>query len=40
MQTVREYAEALYSLSCEENLKEDIAEEIASVRDVFKENPD
>ena len=40
MQTVKEYAEALYALSCEENIKEEIAEEIATVGNVFKENPD
>ena len=40
MQTVKEYAQALYALSCEENIKEEIAQEIAFVRKIFNKNPD
>lgn len=40
MQTVKEYAQALYTLSCEENIKEKVAEEIACVGKIFRENPD
>lgn len=40
MQTIKEYAQALYALACEENIKEEIADEIASVGKAFDENPD
>ncbi len=40
MQTVKEYAQALYALACEENIKEEIMQEIAFVGNVFEENPD
>lgn len=40
MQTVKEYAEALYTLSCEENIKEEIAQNVADISGIFNENPE
>lgn len=37
---MKEYAEALYSLACEENMKEEISLAVREIDKIFKENPE
>ena len=39
MKVMKEYAEALYYLACEENMKEEIASAVDKVDQIFKDNP-
>lgn len=39
MKVMKEYAEALYSLACEENMKEEIVQAVDKIDQIFKDNP-